>query len=304
MMATDSLLLNSVAYNDIIDAQCVLNQHSQLLTSGCNIERDQEKIISAMGGIDTILQHYLQNRLLDSIQLRSIHSILKENKSKTSSLQDLPIYGTITLDTKNTFLHQIFNYQTAENIINFVYHRYVATFLFICIAYHSISVGIEYIHDRSSWFRSPGYQYPVFCIDTMAISYFILVILSVNRKAFKFSIKSFEFWLKLYYAVGLLISSYLYIIYEKHMTGKELLLHGARYVQVITVIIVYSLMDGINISSWIKAALGVAFAVYISVFAIYYTFLESAGYELELFGSSISLVDFIASSNRVLSIFL
>merc|ERR1712242_50163 len=62
-------------------------------------------------------------------------------------------------------------------------------------------------------------------------------------------------------------------------------------------------MDGLRVSHRIKSTFGILFAVYGSVYALCETFLAEP-YYLEIGGLTLDMLDIIASSNRVLGIFL
>ena len=309
-MATDLPLLQNTDDTDTIDAKCILTEHSETLNIGLNDRNTEQMIISALGGTDAILKYYLENNILDTQQLKIVDSILRECELKSnSSTTDLPIYGTIVLNTSNTFWHKICKFETAEKIITFLYHKVVATIVSILLFFHSICVAIENAPNSKSkpyMFTTAAYHGPITVIDFMAIIYAISIILSSNIKAFKFSTKTFEFWFKLFYAVGSMISSLLYITMGKGIGGFEIFLHTLRYIQVLVIVILYSLMDGINIASWIKGGIGICFAIYISVYALYYTLTETIEYgvSIQSLDITISMLDIVASTNRVLSIFL
>ena len=303
----DSPLLEEVDYTEkeIIDAEYILNRHSRLLSEGLD-EDTAKKILFALGGADGILKFYLENKFLETDKLETIHSILWVSQINADNGTDETVTtGSIELHPKNTFIHQIFEYETAEKIINFLYHRYVAIFVFICILYHSINVAIEYIwaSTDNAYFSSLAYHIPIVTIDTISITYFIAIILSINIKAFILSIKTFEYWFKFWYSIQLLISTIVYIVYTKY-NNWYLMYRIIGCCQVIVVTVLYSLMDGINISSRMKGGFGIAFALYISVFAIYYTIVETSDFDINFMGSDVSLLDIVASTNRILSIFL
>eukprot|EP01083_Nonionella_stella_P141775 437469_1 len=319
LMATETLLPGSTTDDIIIiDTNYVSELHSDLINTGKSCG-DERQLVQVLGGIDEILQHYLQQQLLNPTQLQSIHSILTANTTNACTTVNameslsvdmdgvdhhLPIFGTIVLNTKNTFLHQLCSAHQAEQILNILYHKLTVSSVVITLLYHNICVAIEYF-STIPWFDSVGYLVSELMADVIAVSYIICIMLSVNKTAIKFTLSTFEFWLKFLTAIVLGTCTYLYDALDPDVSVLQKLVHRACFTEVWVAVTLYSVMDGLNIKPGIKAILAIGFACYISVFALYYTLFEQTDQMITLWdGCAISLLHMIASTNRILSIFL
>eukprot|EP01084_Bolivina_argentea_P058337 106540_1 len=127
-MATKTPLLTEKNDADAIDIEYITNLHSEQIECGATNNHNQRELVTALGGVDSILQHYLQHKLVNTKQLKTIHSILTKDSSNIDDTSDkeFPIYGTIVFNSSNTFLHSIFSEYRAQQIINFLYHRITA----------------------------------------------------------------------------------------------------------------------------------------------------------------------------------
>ena len=307
-MATNIPLLKEPGHTDDSDLRNII------LSAPRNLELHQNELISALGGMDGILIHYIDNGLLDTQQLESIKSVLVGQSSPGNQHSDtmdrmvsqsLPTYGTIVLNEDNTILHQMFSVERAECIIKYLYHRFTISIALIYSVVHAVISAYEWLAGgHKSMVQHVGALFAtIFICDVLLIAHCALITLSGNRKAFFLCVKSFEFWIKLLYAVQVMVASSIYVIFDKHLGVWAYIGRTGRYLLVVAVTVLYSTVDGLPLDSTIKTAFGIVFACYVSVYAVYETFLGHSFF-FEFAGMTVDILDIMASSNRVLSIFL
>ena len=308
-MATSVPLLSGSNDIEMIDIDLVTRMHSKhIKLANKHSAEMREQLIAALGGIDCIIENYVMHNIIDQEQLNLIHSILSKKELSNSDIDlnhNPPIYGTIILNSKETFLHNIFSATTTDKIINLLYHKFIATFLGFCLLFHAICVFLRFIV-IVEWFDSFIYRIPFSIFNLTAFFYLSLIVLTVNRRAFSLCVKSFEFWIKIYYAMQFTLASFVIDFQDVNFTASDRFTHLCYYLQIILVVLVFSLMDGLNIAVWKKSSMAVGFALLISVFAVFDTITDDFDYALDIDGIpfSIPLTDLITSSNQILAIFL
>eukprot|EP01084_Bolivina_argentea_P287680 493631_1 len=125
-----------------VTKQKALKLHQESLERDGNNDNKSEDLLQAIGGIDAVLDHYLsrENNILNEAQINQIYQILSKpskynepnNVNTTSNIQiptkckkndSLNPETTIYLQCEYTFLHLLFPYVMAENVIKFIYHK-------------------------------------------------------------------------------------------------------------------------------------------------------------------------------------
>lgn len=299
-MATSTPLLNGSSNDDTQSRMSLMR--NTISNSVDKLQRNRDQLVAVLGGMDGILLHYIDADVLTEQQLESIHSILLSPPVVYSVSQPLPTYGTIVLDETNTFLHHIFSVQSAECLIKWIYHRFTIVIAFIYCVLHVIIGAYIWIGNHHS--LSNGFLFALFLFDFISSTYFILLILSGNRKAFRFCMKSFEFWIKILYAFRMMIASTTYVILKNQTSVWGVLdrLFG-RYLLIMVATVLYSSMDGLRLRPRIKTAFGGTLASFVTIYAVYETLLAEP-YHVQIGSFTIDLLDIMARSNRVLSVFL
>lgn len=302
-MATGDLLLEETA-DETVDSASLRRLHQNLLRDGHHTESRKEELVAILGGMDKVLQFHIDQGQLSTDQMEQIHTVLTSVDSQPPSLSAAPTASTVTFNEKNTFLLHLLDAHRADLLLQILYHRVTTLCAFVLMTVHAICVALQYIGNAEQSFGTSWYTPMALTANCLLVLYFPLILLSVNRRAMKLSMKTFEFWFKFVYALRLLVSNTIYIAHDGlHDTGVGFAGTFSRFVLIVLVTVLYSSMDGLHVSSRIKTALGVAFVSYISVFAFYYT-TDADPYLMRVVGFEVDLVDLIASSNRVLSLFI
>ena len=202
--------------------------HQSQLKKGRNFNNDTTRIISILGGIDTILEDYLSisNSLnLSTNQLHDLHRVLSQQQQRTSkhfhqtllksigNVSNIEDFASTPNDDKlvyefyeeDTYLHSIFSTNTASVISNIIHSS--KTHIMICITValsNFIFISTAISSDQTMDYVHIYYNIPMMAFVWMP--YCLCWILGLNRVAFKFINKSFAYWLKVVYGLIYVIS--------------------------------------------------------------------------------------------------
>eukprot|EP01084_Bolivina_argentea_P008792 16445_1 len=315
-------------------------KHDKMLKDGCHNNSHAPDILKILGGIDTILSHYLScSNSLNTSQISEIndilsnatsqhaeHSITKHfdlsylskpsksiNASKpasrfewsVSNIRGSKYYFSIT----NTLLHStnIFGANFGVKIFNMVYSQIIGFVVFLMLIY-SITSAIFYV--------VIGKPFIFHLLDlislTMYAIYLTFLLLSINKTAFKLILKSFEFWFKLLYVICFVI---LEIMTANPRGGAlgDLYMQAVDYMKYIVwilAIVAFSSVDGLQLHTLIKKVLGLGYVMFFVVITIERMYdavnSEPDEYSIHIWGKDcvIPLKSWISSVSRVLTIFL
>ena len=234
--------------NDIKTSKILLyNMHQSQLKKGRNFINDTTRIISILGGIDAILEDCLSTKYslnLSSNQLHELHRVLSQQQQSTIKAVNtrnnptlIDAYKRQTLlkstgDVSNiedfastpkddefvyefyeedTYLHSIFSANTASVISNVIHSSKLHALISITVALYSLiflttisgNQTMDYVH----------IYYSIFMPTFVWMPYCLLWILGLNRVAFEFVNKSFDYWLKIVYGLMYIISFMLHKFY-------------------------------------------------------------------------------------------
>ena len=200
------------------------SMHQQQLLNGSTNITNTIQIVNILGGIDNILTNYLSetsNISISSHELNELHQIISptttlqtptikhkdhiasiiSSASSSSSFisnslnfnMEVPEKNLyLTLNEHETYLYTLFGADKASKIMSVIHSQIMGIFILILVISNAIIVTLndsilKYI------------TITILC-GFIWTPYVILWSLSVNRKAFKLILKSFEFWLKVIYA--------------------------------------------------------------------------------------------------------
>lgn len=184
---------------ELVDCTSIKSKIYSLHQQYHDNENNQQKLIEILGGIDQILSDYLKttnNMLLTESQLQAIQSVIQQNqcnlksKSEANSKSNHIVH---TFNKSNTFIHAIFGIKNGNTICKIIYSKILWSLIFLLLVLGFV-VNVAYpLDDLFIYIRIGG----VIQL-TLALILLIFILLSVNRKLFKSSIKHFVFWLKVY----------------------------------------------------------------------------------------------------------
>ena len=324
-MATE--LTQKQSNHSTIDIETFSEYHCSSLINGSTNNKYSNEIIDSLGGIDNILKTYISitktyhdqhdhefNDLLTHDQINQIYKILSnddnDNDDNDNDDNDNNKSGTLItyyFNQTDTFLHSIcLNEEIANKIINLLFDKklFLVTAIIaipysIITAFFSESFGSESIHSISGFF--------VFEIifQSIVIFYCILVILSCNRRTFKFVVKEFDFWVKIYYSIGALIANSIYIRcldFDKN----RIIWIDLSSVLITFIVFVFSLIEGYYVSWKVIFGFGLIMSIIFSLQAIRFTmFYDEPEQYIKVFpGVKFGLLAYFSEAYRVLSIFL
>ena len=173
--------------------------HQNLLSEGRSNELNTDQLVLALGGIDKILSKYLsiENNIdLSQKELNKIESIIT-NESTVS--KDDNNNAILIFDSGNTFIRYLFPSAIANKITKFVYHK-ITLYLLIIISLF-LSICSLFVYNSHSKLMKPTWLVIGTIYSSFMSIYLILLISTMNAKAFKLSCKKFIFWFKIVAAV-------------------------------------------------------------------------------------------------------
>ena len=260
-----------------------------------NLDTKSTELLQILGGIDHILQFYLSHPdSLNNTQLTQINDIIVSNANTTPNEdcnKQMEKSTCINIDTlelskSDTFLHLILKDSTATKIINFLFSKPMG----VCIAVLLICFIIDYIAGVET---VPTYQWPLELIANLLL---IMLLLSVNKLLFRRTMFTFEFIIKVFYAIRLFMCK----ILEPGKADIPEHIGDCNYILLVTTI---SLVDGLQMRRKVKIILVALVSALYSSYAIQYTFFEDLDV-VKIFDTwKLDLTSWQASSYRVIALF-
>lgn len=293
--------------DDVYDIAFLNTHHQQLASSGGINKDDAIKVMNVLGGIDDILRNYIQitqrsvssnEELLSKNQIQQICKILcsQEEVSSTNNNDKVVRY----FQKRDTFLYSLFEAKTAYKITKLLWNKCViAMFSIITIAWYFPAVAFRSIYTMEIFFILEVIYF------TMLGMYFAFIILSSHREIFCKILRRFDFWLKLYYCIKIIVLSWVYYpsvdLYTKQEYGFFLF---ARVVATL-IIIYFSSIDGFDVSWKSIILLGIGLSILFTVDSLRWTFDGRPDFTFNIYRNiSVSLTAEISSATRILAIFL
>eukprot|EP01083_Nonionella_stella_P016102 45026_1 len=270
-----------------------------------------------MGGIDAILSHYLSTTAsLTTQQLQQIHAIMSSKNEiqhytpkETIDLEDTSSNELVlSFDVNDTYLHLLFGSHYGSMIINrFVYNKRFLYPMFVLVNVGFLQFFREYISDLFI-------TIPAFVMWSVVAPWLLLLLLSMNIKAFKMISTSFDFWMKIIYMIIYASTRFIYVHYitiyvEESRKSMTWFIYDIIYSCMrILVILVWSSLDALQLPLYVKIYLGLLISIIYSL----NTLVVALHIESETDDSiihitdslSISLMSFIDSSIKIVCMFL
>eukprot|EP01084_Bolivina_argentea_P276402 471618_1 len=290
----------------------------QILNNGNNKVNTME-IVGIFGGIDQVITTYLESKdvMLSFDQIQRLHGVLttpikiieyQQNKLTRIEKDDENINEsgdekqiTYTFDISDSYLHHLCQEKTNSNITKIIYSN--LTMILVAIT-PIIWFVLGMIVGRSIYY----YVYSIVMWSAIQIPWLILNILSFNKVAFKLVIRSFDFWIKTFYAMFLTLTIF---IYANHLYGNTLqrIYDITAVIVTVLIIIFIASFDALyRLKKKWKSGLTVLFAIWFSWNSVKYQFIAATADDyvlhIKLTNSSISSHSLIASSSRILAIFM
>ena len=252
------------------------------------------------------MQNYIQrsvsteNKFLSKSQIYQIFQILSHDRETSALSRNNNKEISWYFGKRETFLYFLFETTIAYKITRILWNRCViAMFSIITIAWYFPAVLFRSIYTLEAFFIVEIIYF------TMLGIYFMFMILSSHRVIFGKILRRFDFWIKLYYCIKIIVLSWIYYpsveLYPEREYGFFLF---ARIV-VTLVIIYFSSIDGFDVSWKTILALGVGLSTVFTADSLRWTFDGRPDTRLNIYNNiSVSLVAEIASATRILAVFL
>ena len=341
--------LQSLNIPQQVSRSSLLEYHQQQLDNNQNNDDQSSELLDVLGGVDHILHEYLQNNTiqLTDEQLTNIHQIITPSTdtkimSQTTTIS-VPVHNqTITklptgvlltksqtilnpsnsvvdtleddydksdafyyvFDENMTYLHKYFGYEWAQKLLSILHHKIMEIMMGLTMAlYLVLLVG---------YFGTILYAlYTIICSLLLWIPFCCVWLLSVNIEGRRIVCKSFEFWFKIVYAFGHMITiniiNYGYESDSFEIPYLSMIATSLIGIVIILAIAVMGLFDAVKMNKiWKIIVSGLC-----AVIAIMWTVLQqmNAYQEGDVYmeiggGVGFSLTSIQISTTRVLAIFL
>eukprot|EP01084_Bolivina_argentea_P178775 309008_1 len=307
----------------VYDIKALKKLHDAQLSNGENNNDQTLNIVDALGGIDLILTHYLDEDNKNTLNQQQLQQIKEIMSSPNKYKQNHPTLHSLSTINKhhdqstkpqeysgkylqyeflknNTFLKSVWGETKAQKITEIIYSKY--TMSFICFI---TLIG------ETLWFIAYNYWFGVLLIilikSFITIPYFIIIIMSSNRTSFKLITSSFEWWFKT--LNGLFMATIYAVYWYQHNNS---ILCAINYVInamfVVVGVVLFGSMDAMYHfnKKWKIFCSAVAATAYL-FYSIYFQFFisEQDDYiiRIPITQSAISFASMISSSGRILFIF-
>eukprot|EP01084_Bolivina_argentea_P069092 125771_1 len=292
--------------------------HKQQLLDGENNDDNTLLFTKAMGGIDIILNKIFQNesftlkqeeinRMYQIMSTPSIYQIQEKYEQNTKiALVQIPTQHKenddkvyFVMDESDTYLLSIFGEKYAGIILNIIHNKLIQI---VMLLWYIIDTIWLFVNAGSLWFsihRIIAYTFIVIPITFIA--------LSVNRKAFKSSLKTTDFWLKnIYFIIFMICSNWMYFdvpVYPILIAIGSILLTICGVI--VTVII--SSFDGFHgkrIQKIAISAVGGIACLYGSIYSQFISYTNNDHSIIHIYANfGFSRLSMITTSSQVLAIF-
>eukprot|EP01083_Nonionella_stella_P120923 362873_1 len=311
----------------ISDSSCttrsrVLEIHKNRLEKGYVNDNNASSLLATIGGIDEVINVYLSHSdiILTDNQIHQIHELITTDDHQTIAA---PIHNDedhlyckskdgivpiLLLDPNDTFLNALFEEKYARKIEHFLYSK--STILMMGLA-QTVWTIIEYLYLH----EQHNIVYPLFSVFLFppTAAFFILCILSVNRTTTRLVLKTFEFWIKMFYMFCWLSSNFVFYYIMNADKFSYIALWRAMNVMLFfsftTFIGFVGLFDGLPRLKWFKIAMGAVSSVYFLYLSFKAQFLSYShdGRDesiVRIYGNlQFSVISMLARSTRILFIF-
>ena len=276
--------------NQLLTHKSVKYNYDLMISNDSSLDCKLDALTEILGGIDNIVGFYLsQNDALSTTQLTQINDIILSTTSEHKQVDTTNADNcdnTIKLKRSDTFYHSIFNETIADKINKILFSKPMGIYIGILL----ICFIINYVAGDET---VPWFQWP---LEILASSLLISLLLSVNKSLCRRMVFSFEFLVKIVYAIRLFLCK----ILARGDPDVPEYIGDSNYIFLVATI---SLIDGIEMNRKAKIVLvGLVSALY-STYAVVYTFFHEP-LLFNLFGKwKLDIIAMEASSYRVIALF-
>eukprot|EP01084_Bolivina_argentea_P059371 108420_1 len=301
-MAYSPLVISRTTTERIITKDTLHEMHQKQLRDGRNNKRNELKIMEAIGGIDDILNTYLTHKdvTLNDTQMKQLHKILAV-EDKNAFQKDLANYQPIfeyRMDIKKTYLNTFFT-NKAETIYNILHSNITQIFLVLSI--------VIWIPLRYTMYGEIGYGvYRTIISLFFWIPFGVFYLLSVNKKAFNFIIRTFEFWFKFYYYCSGFIADFIYSFIHNDEKWWHIVGYFCMMTSICMAMIIISLFDGYPMDKKWKCGVSGLIAIVFTAQTLWWQFtMPNDGDSIvSVVGIEISLKTIMVTSGKITAIFV
>ena len=257
-------LRDQVSASDGISKESLYNIHQSQLSNQQTNEAHTHQLVMVLGGIDNILSHYLapeSNIDLFQIQISQINDILANSNNHVAAAETDNENETKTLEfnSSNTFLHKFLRPESVQKMIHIVSSQLsIAIISMMTIMLCALAAIAHFLRNHD-------------IIESARLVYWIImtlwglpVLLTMNIKAFRLSIKQFIFWFKI--GAGVQYSVSLFLEYDQ-LDWKSV--KGCSRVYEILcmflVILAFCTMDGFHVRRRTKIIFSIVIATVVTI---------------------------------------
>ena len=293
-----------------------------VLISGSNHDHLTDEIVAALGGIDKMLNEYIRitreyenEELLSRPEMQNITNTISavpnappetifDKLYRRAKLMD----NTFHFSSSDTVWHSICTKHTADRIVSALFSKYIVTV--VCVVFF---IGM-FCAMSTIWGMVPESHVQflggvILMTAPILLTFLISAILSCNIPSLVLILTTFDFWVKLGYSIICAVT-YAILLTRGSLVGVSgiwlAVYYGFSSITVLLVLTI-SLIEGLHGNWKVAVMFGACLSLVYSCLAITRTFNLNDFGEQELnlgFGFSIELNEWVASSLRVLSLFL
>ena len=269
-------------------------------------------IVDTLGGIDNILEMVLSSNIkLKQQTMNEIHEIITNNEEECNfGKSNLDKELTYTFYATDTFWHSLCGDYIGQKICDTL-HMNIWLIIIIALLIPSFLFWDTFDIIPSDSTLSIVYMM-IFC--SYLWIYCISLLLTANKECVKFILRSFEFWIKIFYCLQYNIWIHIYFDYFYHHHGKPLVMTVQIMESVVsfTIVLTVCLYDALQFNIWMKFIGGSVMAFLSTFLGVYYAFhsfiydqdAEEATIEIPYISFSISVPSMAGNSLIILAIFL
>ena len=277
----------------------------QSLLSEEDLSYKQQEIITILGGINVVLNHYIASGDLDDDRIQRIIAAIKNDSKLNAKAKDDTVDDQeILLNPYESISKCIFTESISKRLTALVRNKMVIMLFLAVFISMTIVVGIEWIVYSNHKTRTIFIflRFPV-------MLYLIALVLCINVRALKLLSRTFLFWFQLFYFVQhFVLWNMLNCINNSWERGALYIIEVIlEVINIVMVIILVSSMDGLYLSVWGKRAILSSILLYSSiVLSVYFLYGDEwwSKSSITVAGRAWHLVDQLRSSVQTLVIFI
>lgn len=266
----------------------------QSLLSQDDLSCKQKEIVTILGGINNILNHYIASSDLDDERIAKIIAVIKEDtkldlRAGDDTVNTLDAHQ-VALNPNESISRNIFSESISKRLTSLIRDKILMVLFLAAFFLEPVINSIEFAVYQGNGY-SGVWALPIIIFLRFPMTFYLIaLILCINVKALKLLSRTFLFWFKLLYFVQWVALQQIVDHFNNMQRGilDEIL----GITTVVMVIILVVSMDGLYLSIWSKRAiLSVTLLYFAPSLAIYWVYgeewypnesLKIAGYELHV----------------------